>query len=545
LLQLFDGKRSLDDVKERFEHRFPHLQLTADDLLQFIASLHRKNLVLSEVPQQGQALKRRRDEQRRAKALGRLTNLLSIRFPGVDPGRLFDWLYPKVRLAFSPAAVAAALVLVACAALLVAVQFDVFLARLPRFHQFFGLAGALWLMIALVISKVLHELGHGLACKHFGSQCRQIGVMLLVFTPCLYCDVSDSWMLRSKWQRVAIAAAGMYVEVVLAALCTLVWWFSEPGLLNHLCLYLMFVCSVSTVLLNVNPLMRFDGYYILADLWEIPNLRQKSATALRRAIGSWCLGVEASDEPDMPRRQRTLFTLYAVAAALYGWVVIAMILWFLAKVLEPYRLAVLGQLLALAAVIGLVAVPLWKVAKTVRVPGFAARVKPGRIAMSAGVLVLLLAAALLIPLPHHVAAPLVISPHDALPVYVEIPGKLRVVHVRPGQRVTAGMPLAELENLDLEEEIAQLTQERNGRRDRLKTLTRQRFTDAAALAQVPAAREALRAAEHQLALRQADRDKLILRAPRDGAILPALEVPLKSTDGTAPRTWAAHAVVAR
>jgi putative peptide zinc metalloprotease protein len=185
-------------------------------------------------------------------------------------------------------------------------------------------------------------------------------------------------MLRKKWQRVAIAAAGMYVEVVLAALCTLIWWFSEPGFLNHLCLYLIFVCSVSTVLLNVNPLMRFDGYYILADLLEIPNLRQKSSAALRRTIGSWCLGVESCDGPDVPRKQRTLFALYAVASAVYGWVVIAMILWFLAKVLEPYRLAVLGQLLALAAVVGLVAVPLWKLAEIVRVPGFAERVKDTR-----------------------------------------------------------------------------------------------------------------------------------------------------------------------
>ena len=83
------------------------------------------------------------------------------------------------------------------------------------------------------MTKVCHEFGHGLSCKHFGGECHEMGVMLLVLTPCLYCNVSDSWMLPSKWQRAAIGAAGMYVELVLASIATFVWWFTAPGLLQQ------------------------------------------------------------------------------------------------------------------------------------------------------------------------------------------------------------------------------------------------------------------------------------------------------------------------
>ena len=79
------------------------------------------------------------------------------------------------------------------------------------------------------MTKILHEFGHGLSCKHFGGECHEIGVMFLVLTPCLYCNVSDSWMLPNRWHRAAIGAAGMYVELVLASICTFIWWFTEPG----------------------------------------------------------------------------------------------------------------------------------------------------------------------------------------------------------------------------------------------------------------------------------------------------------------------------
>ncbi len=155
----------------------------------------------------------------------------------------------------------------------------------------------------MAIVKVLHEFGHGLSCKKFGGECHEIGFMLLVFTPCLYCNVSDSWMLPNKWKRVWIGAAGIYVEMILASIAAFVWWFTEQGTtINDLCLNMMFLNVVSTILVNGNPLLRFDGYYILMDVLEIPNLRQKSTEVLKRWFQETCLGLELQDDPFLPTR---------------------------------------------------------------------------------------------------------------------------------------------------------------------------------------------------------------------------------------------------
>ena len=166
--------------------------------------------------------------------------------------------------------------------------------------------------------------------------------MMLVFTPCLYCNVSDSWMLPNKWQRVFIGAAGMYVELILASIATFLWWFSEDGMFRFLCLSVMFICSVSTVVFNGNPLLRFDGYYITMDTLEIPNLRQKSSEILKRWFQKTCLGLELQDNPFLPTRNRALFGIYTIASFIYRWVVAFGIIMFLNQVLKPYGLQSLG-----------------------------------------------------------------------------------------------------------------------------------------------------------------------------------------------------------
>ncbi len=261
---------------------------------------------------------------------------------------------------------------------LVLVQFDTFKAKLPSFHEFFGASNWIWLAAAMAVTKVLHEFGHGLSCKHFGGECHELGVMMLVLTPCLYCNVSDSWMLPNKWHRAFIGAAGMYVEICIASIATFVWWFSAPGLLNNICLSTMFVCSVSTVVFNGNPLLRYDGYYILSDMLEIPNLRQKATTILGRKLGAWCLGLEEPDDPFLPQRNQAMFMLYTVASTVYSWVVVFSILFFLNKVFKPYRLEIFGQMIALAAIASMIGRPLWTVWKFFRIPGRTDQVKKPR-----------------------------------------------------------------------------------------------------------------------------------------------------------------------
>ncbi|MCA9268079.1 MAG: biotin/lipoyl-binding protein, partial [Planctomycetales bacterium] len=403
--------------------------------------------------------------------------------------------------------------------------FDVFQAKLPAFDQFFTLDNAMWFALALGVSKVLHEFGHGLTCKHFGGECHEMGVMLLVLTPCLYVNVSDSWMLPNRWHRAAIGAAGMYVELVLASICTFLWWFSEPGLFNYLCLNVMFVSSVSTVLFNANPLLRYDGYYILADILEIPNLRAKASSVMQRKAASWLLGIAEAPDPFLPEQRQWLFAAFAVAAAVYRWIVTFSILWFLHRVFQPYGLQVIGHLLAGAAVWGLAVMPLWQAVRFFYAPGRIEKVNKLRATCSAAALAVATAAVLLLPLPHYVECPFTIEPHGAQRVYVAVPGRLAQIHVASGERVQRGKPLATLVSTEVDLALAQLTGEREQLLTRLADLHRRQFQDADAALEVAEVDQSLQAMEEQLSQRQRDQQALAITAPVDGVIMPPPQIP--------------------
>jgi putative peptide zinc metalloprotease protein len=149
LLRQLDGHASLADVQRRFERQFQPQKITLEELQHFVASLHRRGLVISDAPGQGQHLHARRDQRRRSERLGRLFNVLAIRFRGIDPEGILGAMYPFVRWMFSPAVVLLCLLTATAALLLVMVEFDVFLARLPRFHEFFSPANIFWLLLAL------------------------------------------------------------------------------------------------------------------------------------------------------------------------------------------------------------------------------------------------------------------------------------------------------------------------------------------------------------------------------------------------------------
>ncbi len=456
ILQMLDGITSMDRIKEQFESQFAPQKITFQDLQQFIGMLHRSGLVISEAPGQGQQLKKRRDEKKRKELLGKFANVFALRFRGFDPERLLNFLIRYTGWFFSPVAMLGVLLLGAAAGTLVLVQFDVFRSRLPTFHEFFGPDNWMYLALTMGAVKVLHEFGHGLSCKRYGGECHEIGVMLLVLTPCLYCNVSDSWMLPNKWHRAFIGAAGIYVELFLASVATFIWWFSAPGLLNQLCLSMMFICSVSTVLFNGNPLLRFDGYYILMDVLEIPNLRQKATEILKRSMVWLCLGIEQPENPFLPQRNHFLFGLYTVAAVVYRWIVVFSILYFLNKVLEPYGLKIIGRIIATIGFVGLIVQPLWQLGKFFYVPGRMHQVKRYRLAGSVGAALAALAFVLFVPLPHEVHCMFTVQPGDAQPVFSRVGGQLTDVHVKPGDRVTAGQPLARVSNLDLQISLAAL-----------------------------------------------------------------------------------------
>jgi len=542
LLEMLDGRASLDELKERFEDRFRPRRITVEELSRFVATLHRSGLVIGDRAGQGPQLFERRRQRIWKQWMAWLSNVMALRFRGIDPDRLLTRLDPWFGWLFEPPAIAAALVFVASAVVLVLTNFEVFRSKLPEFQQFFAAGNWLYLAVALGLTKVVHEFGHGLSCKHYGGECHEMGVMLLVFTPCLYCDVSDSWMLPNKWKRVAIGAAGMYLEVILAALATYLWWNSHPGLLNQLCLDVMFVSSVSTILFNANPLLRYDGYYILSDVLEIPNLRQKATTVLGRLAARWCLGIEQPDDPFLPRRRLGLFALYAVASSLYSWFVTASIFLFVWSVFKPYRLEVLGRALALAALWGLVVRPVTGMIRFLRMPGRSDEVKAANLAATVVTALLAVAAVALIPLPQRVWCAAELRPRGEETVYVPVPGRLDRLAVKPGMAVDKGAELARLVSVELDLEIAVLEGQAAGLVARLEALERERFADASAGLEIGTVQESLASVREQLETKRQDRAELVLTAPRAGVVLPAARVAAPARDTGRLPAWSGQAL---
>jgi putative peptide zinc metalloprotease protein len=537
ILQMLDGSISLDEVQRKFEQRFAPQKIMLQELHHLIGMLHRSSLLISDAPGQGEQLLKRHRQQTRREWLGRLTNVLSIRLHGFDPDRLLNVLNRYLAWFFSWPCFFVCAAFGIMALLLVGTQFDTFSARLPTFQDFFASRNWFWLALMLGLTKVLHEFGHGLACKRFGGECHEMGVMFLVFTPCLYCNVSDSWMLPSKWQRAAIGAAGMYVELCLATASTFLWWFTEPGLLNYLCLNVIVVCSVSTLLFNANPLMRYDGYYILSDLLEIPNLRQKADVVLKRKLGAWLLGMPELADPFLPQRRQSLFAIYSVAAAIYRWLVTFAIFWFLYRLFEPQGLQVIGQAIACFGLAGLVVKPLWRAAKFFYSPGKVEGVKKYRTAVSAAAFAMLLAGAMFVPLPHRVQCTLYLKPRDASPVYVETAGLLQQIHAQPGDWVDQNQPIVSLANLDVQVAIERLKGERQRLESKLNSLRQRAFEDEGAAMEISEVEESLVSVAEQLAGRERDIQKLVVVAPVRGVVIPPALVPPGNQEGGKLRSW--------
>ncbi|HEX5105348.1 MAG TPA: HlyD family efflux transporter periplasmic adaptor subunit [Pirellulaceae bacterium] len=544
ILSMLDGQTSAEDICERFEERFAPQRIRGSQLQQLLAMLHRSNLLVSTAPGQGEQLHRRSQEQKNKQRLAALASFLALRFRGVDPDRFLAWLVRRAGWLFSlPAAIFAAL-LVFSAVLLVAAEFDTFRARLPAFEAFFAVQNWFWLAAVLCVTKILHELGHGLACKRFGGECHELGVMLLVFTPCLYCNVSDSWMVPSRWRRAAIGAAGMYIELILASLATFVWWFTEPGLVNHLALNVMFVCSVSTLVFNANPLMRFDGYYILADLLEIPNLRQKAQAVIQRKLGAWLLGLRERPDPLLPTRHQWLFAAYSVASAVYMWLVSLSIFWFLYRVLEPYGLKIVGQMLGLAMIFTLIVLPFVRLIRFLVQPARAETVNKSRAAISLGSIAAASAVVLLVPLPYYVSCGFEIQPREASSVYVDVPGELKAVYSTNGT-VAAGQTLAELEDVEARLTEEQLVAQGDKLAARIEGIRQRALTDDQALLELSQTEEARAAIEKQLNRLRQDLAKLTIRAPAAGTIVPPPARPANEGDRTRLAAWSGRPLEVR
>jgi len=532
ILQMLDGNTSLEQVREQFQARFAPLRLTLVRLYSFLSTLHRSGLLLSDSAGQGDVFQQRHDERQQMIRKRFWMSLLAIRLPGIDPTPVLDWLYPRCRGLYSRGGSLACGLLILTSLLLVATSLTTISARLPSFDAFFNAGNAGLIVVVFLVVKIAHELGHALACRHFGRQCHEMGVLLLAFMPCLYCNVSDAWTLSDKWSRIAIAAAGIHVELIIAAIATWLWWFSEPGLLNTICLNTMFVCSIGTFLFNANPLLRYDGYYVLADYLEIPNLHQQSRELLRSMLARFFVGRDLTNRRALPIRRQRLLTAYAVAALTYRFVVVGVILGFLYHTLLPYRLEAIAVAIGMVTVVGIgtaAATDARDTIRRMRHEGIDSRRLSGRASLVIAVIV----AVLQIPLPFRIRSDAVLQPASKQTVYVTAPGTITSA-LTPGHTVRKDQTIATLSNHDLSRDIVRLSGERDRLQVHVEHLETRRLDS---VTDLPAAQQRLRDVEKRLEEKRHQNDRLHIVAPADGTVLPVARKPRTQKSESELESW--------
>jgi putative peptide zinc metalloprotease protein len=525
LLQQFDGKQTLLDVKKVFERKYRPQTISIEDLMRFAAQLHEAGIAQVDTQEQGKVLIERRRKNKWKRVWQFFANILYIKIPIIDPEKLLTGMYPYFRWIYTSYFITASVGLMLAAITLVISHWTEFSSKLPEFQSFFNWRTIFAFWISLAIVKIIHEFGHGLTAKHFGGEVHEMGMLFLVLTPALYCDVTDSWLLPSKWKRIWISAAGIYVECFLASIATFVWWNTDQGLLNSLMMATMFICSVNTILFNANPLLRYDGYYVMADWLEIPNLRIKSTQFFTYLFQEKVLGLEIPVQSYMPRSRRFLFVTYAVCSYLYRWFVTFSILFFLYRVLPP-KLRVVSAMLALGSLIPLVAVPSYQIFKFVRQPGRMRKVKKARTAAFFAVVGALITGILLIPTPLRVQGTLVLTPEKPAIIYAEVPGRLVELKVHDGELVKEGTLLATLSNPEKLREREQLREQHDINMVKADTFDRSdKFADHGLAEEYRQHAEKLEPALQRV---QEQIDKLNLFAARDGR---AIGVPHRGTTG--------------
>lgn len=371
-----------------------------------------------------------------------------------------------------------------------------------------------------------------------------MGVLLLLFTPCLYCDVSDAWRIPSRWRRAAVAAAGIWSDLTMAAIATFVWWFTRPGTINAVAFDAMLICGLGTLVFNGNPLLRYDGYFIVSDLFDLPNLWQESRAVLMVVARRVVLGLRTGPLPLISSGRPLHLAAYGLASQAYMFFVTAGSVALIWDWADRWQIEWLAMLAAVGVAAGLTVPPTAWLASMFANPSVRRRIRVPRAFLGATLCGLAGAGVLMIPLPSRVAAPIVLEFTDAEPLYVRAPGSI-VSRIAAGSEVAAGDVVVELENGALRREVVKLEGEASVLAARLAQLEGRRTIDDEAAVRLPGVREALADAQNRLGQRERDLERLSVSASRSGVVLPPQVVPPTRHSGGQLPSWTGTPLDAR
>ena len=274
VIGLMDGRRTNQEIWEAAAERFGDDAPAQDEIIQILSQLHSSDLLQADMPPDTLELQQRRGKQQKLKFKSGILNPISVTIPIADPERFLAWSLPFIKPFLGRVGGIVWLSVVSLAIVLASTHWTDLTRNI--LDRILVPENLILIFLVFPVLKLFHEFGHAYATKAFGGEVHEMGVMMIVFTPIPYVDATSANSFREKWKRVGVSAAGLVVELFLASLALFIWLGAEPGAVRSVAFNVMLIAGVSTVLFNANPLIRFDGYYILSDWLEIPNLRGRA-----------------------------------------------------------------------------------------------------------------------------------------------------------------------------------------------------------------------------------------------------------------------------
>lgn len=520
IVGLMDGRRKMREIYAAYLEHYPNSDRSLEDIATFVNQLGTGGLL---------SINARSfiDTARKAKlrpnhwlmVWGKVVSgVLFFKVPLLDPSPWLGKVVHAVRFFWSRWFVALSLLFIAGTLVRLAINRDE-LAN-PGIN-FFSASNLALVWVTVIFIKSMHEFGHATTCRRFGGEVHEMGFCLMCFTPCGYVDASDAWMMRHKRHKLYTTIAGVFVELNLASIAAHLWLLFPDGVARNLAFNAMLIASVNTLLFNANPLMRFDGYYVVCDLLEIPNLRAKAIAYCSYHLQRFLLGYRNGQQAALMTSDTrgSVFLIYAIFAYLYMIFIIYGLTQIFARVLAPYGLHDIGLLLGIFVEGSFVALPFIKVFMDAFSPG-AHIVKSGPtrwyVLRSLGILAVIVLLLFTVPTRFYVSEQAVVSAAGAEDISPQVTGMVTEVLVSTGQSVKAGDVLVRLENTSL---VADLLQKQNDLdRARLRFATLQSTPNWKSSEALPEAAKSMDIAASEVARAQSDVDHLVIRAGRDGVV---------------------------
>lgn len=507
LIGLMDGRHDMDQIWLHASQSLADDALTQGQAIQLLAQLYKADALVADVSPDTRELFQRQHSGERRQKLQKWKSPLSVRVPLIDPDKFITATQHLVGKLFSKWGLFLWLLVVGSATVSAITHWPELTENLV--DRVLAGQNIVILLLTFPLVKLVHEFGHAYAARSLGGEVHEMGVMFLILMPIPYVDATSSSAFPGRWQRALVGASGMLTELFIAAIALYIWLNVEPGFISAMMYNTMIIAGVSTLLFNANPLIRFDGYYILADLLEIPNFGTRSTRYLGYLVQKYLFKLEGLKSPANAPGERGWFIFYGVASFIYRLFLISFIVFLLAD-----KYFIVGILLAIWAFITMALMPIYKQMKFLMTDKKLKGKRGRAIAISSGFL-LALAAMMLIPVQLSTVVEGVVWADQASRVRMDSQGFVEQELVRSGETVSAGQIIIVCRNGEMEANykrlLAQLAQ-LDAQYDAVSSgglFQKDRI-------QAELAREQIIATKAQLEKVKNQMDQLVIKSPADG-----------------------------